>query len=85
MRKKSQNHLHFYLGTKRILEKSGKTHLPKKSTAEAFPQILPKLPGTLQYMYDVNWFPENFVNITEIPSETSKTNHTPPKYTNKEL
>ena len=53
-----------------ILEKSGETHLPTKLIAETFPHMLPKLPDTLQYIYDVNWFPENFVNITELPSET---------------
>ena len=37
--------------------------------AEAYPQILTKLPETLQYIYDKSWFPQNFVNITEVPSE----------------
>ena len=41
-----------------------------KSIAETYPHILPKLPDTLHYIYDENWFPENFVNIPEIPSET---------------
>ena len=29
-----------------------------------------KLPEKLHYIYDPNWFPQNSVNITEIPSET---------------
>ena len=28
-----------------------------------------QLPRTLQYIYDSNWFPENFLTITEVPSE----------------
>ena len=38
--------------------------------AEAYPHIIPKLPEKLQYLYDKDWFPDNFVNIPEIPSET---------------
>ena len=38
--------------------------------AEAYPHIITKLPETLHYIYDKNWFPDNFVNIPEIPSET---------------
>ena len=41
-----------------------------KLIAETYPHILPKLPETLHYIHDENWFPENFVNIPEIPSET---------------
>ena len=29
-----------------------------------------KLQETLHYIYDPNWFPQNFVIIPEIPSET---------------
>ena len=38
--------------------------------AEAYPHIIPKLPERLQYIHDKDWFPDNFVNIPEIPSET---------------
>ena len=38
--------------------------------AEAYPHIISKLPETLQYIYDKDWFPDNFVNIPEIPSDT---------------
>ena len=38
--------------------------------AEAYPHIIPKVPETLQYIYDKDWFPENFVYIPETPSET---------------
>ena len=41
-----------------------------KLIADTFPQILPKLSETLQYIYDPHWFPQNFVNIPEIPFET---------------
>ena len=37
--------------------------------AETFPQILPKLPETLHYIYDPHWFPQNFRNVPEIPSK----------------
>ena len=39
---------------------------------EAYPHIIPKLPETPQYIYDKDWFPDNFVNIPEIPSETTQ-------------
>ena len=38
--------------------------------AEAYPHIKPKLPEKLQYIYDKDWFPDNFVNIPEMSSET---------------
>ena len=41
-----------------------------KLIAETYPQIKPRLPETLHYIYDPTWFPQNFVNIPEIPSET---------------
>ena len=41
-----------------------------KLIADTLPQILPKLPETVHYNYDPSWFPQNFVNIPEIPSET---------------
>ena len=31
--------------------------------------MITKLPETLHYIYDSNWFPENFVTITEVQSE----------------
>ena len=40
-----------------------------KLIAETYPHIPSKLPDTL-HIYDENWFPENFVNIPEIRSET---------------
>ena len=40
-----------------------------KLTAETYPQLISKLPETLHYIYDSNWFPQNFIAITEIPSE----------------
>ena len=41
-----------------------------KLIAETYPRILTELPETLHYIYDPNWFQQNFVNITELPSET---------------
>ena len=41
-----------------------------QQVAEAYPHIIPKLPETLQCIYDKNRFRQNFVNITEILSET---------------
>ena len=41
-----------------------------KLVADNFLQIMPKLPETLHYIHDSDWFPQNFTNITEIPSET---------------
>ena len=41
-----------------------------KLIADTFTHILPKLPETLHYIYDSHWFPQNFINILEIPSET---------------
>ena len=38
--------------------------------ADTLTQKLPELPDTLHYIYDSQWFPQNFVNIPEIPSET---------------
>ena len=40
-----------------------------KLIAETYLKIINKLPETLHYIYDPNWFPQNFVNITEVPSE----------------
>ena len=40
-----------------------------KLKAEIYPRIITKIPETPHYIYDPNWFPQNFVNITEIPSE----------------
>ena len=37
--------------------------------AQNYPQIKSKLPETLHHIYDPNWFPQNFINIPEIPSE----------------
>ena len=37
---------------------------------ETYPRIITNLPETLHYLYGPNWFPQNFVKITEIPSET---------------
>ena len=41
-----------------------------KLIAETYPRIITKLPETLHYIFDPNSFPQNFVNITEISSET---------------
>ena len=41
-----------------------------KLIAETYTQLIPKLPETLHYIYDPNWFPHNFITITEVPSET---------------
>ena len=41
-----------------------------KLMANTFSQIIPKLHDTLHYTYDPDWFPQNFKNISEIPSET---------------
>ena len=49
-----------------------------KLLADTFPQILPKRPETLKYIYDPHWFPLNFINIPVIPSGTIQkltTNH----------
>ena len=40
-----------------------------KLIAETYPGIITKLPETLHYIYDPNWFPQNFRDISEIPSE----------------
>ena len=36
---------------------------------QSYSQIITKLPETLQYIYDLDWFPQNFINFQEIPSE----------------
>ena len=41
-----------------------------KLIAETYPQIITKLPETLHYINDPNWFPQNFISIPEILSET---------------
>ena len=41
-----------------------------KLIADTLTQKLPKLPETLHYIYDSQWFPQNFVNIPDIPFET---------------
>ena len=41
-----------------------------KLIAETYPRIITKIPETLHYIYDPNCFQQNFVDITEIPSET---------------
>ena len=41
-----------------------------KLLADTFPKLVPKLPETLQYIYDPHWFPQNFIDIPEIQSET---------------
>ena len=41
-----------------------------KLIADTFPQLVPKLPETLQYIYDPHCFPQNFRDIPEIQSET---------------
>ena len=49
-----------------------------KQVAETYPQITPKIPETLHYIYDPNWFPQNIITITAVPSETiqkSSINH----------
>ena len=38
--------------------------------AETYPRTITKVPEKLHYIYDTNCFPQNFVNITEIPSKT---------------
>ena len=40
-----------------------------KKTAKIFPQILPRLPERLHYIYDLHWMPQNFISNPEIPSE----------------
>ena len=40
-----------------------------KLLAETYPQLIPKLHETLHYLYDSNWLPQNYINITEVPSE----------------
>ena len=42
---------------------------PTKLIAETKPELICKLPETLHYIYDPNWFPQSFVNITEVPPE----------------
>ena len=37
--------------------------------AETYPQFKLKIPETLHYIYDSNWFRESFITITEVPSE----------------
>ena len=41
-----------------------------KLIADTFSQLIPKLLETLDYIYDQDWFSQNFINIPEIPSET---------------
>ena len=54
-----------------VLEKSGKTHLSShQNNSRNLSAKKTKLPETLHYIYDPNFTPQNFVNITEIPSET---------------
>ena len=40
-----------------------------KLLAETYTQLIPKLPETLHYFYDPNWFPQNFITVTEVTSE----------------
>ena len=40
-----------------------------KFIAETYSQLRSKLPDIQHYVYDSNWFPKNFVNITEVPSK----------------
>ena len=55
-----------------ILEKFSKAFFTAtQHIAEAYPHIISKLPETLHYIYDEDWFPENFINIPEISSETT--------------
>ena len=42
--------------------------LATKSKTEAYPQLIFELSEALHYIHDPNWFPRNFVNITEVPS-----------------
>ena len=41
-----------------------------KLIVQKYPQLINKLPETLKYIYDPDWFPQHFINIPEIPSET---------------
>ena len=41
-----------------------------KLIADTFSRIIPELPETLHYIYDLDWFPQNFINIPVIASET---------------
>ena len=41
-----------------------------KLKAATYPRIITKLAETLHFIYDPNLFPQNFVNILEIPSKT---------------
>ena len=40
-----------------------------KLITEAYPKLLSKIPEILHYIYNSNWFPQNNVNVTEVPSE----------------
>ena len=44
-----------------------------KLIAETYSQLLSKLPETLHYIYDSNWFPQKFVKITEVTAEIMQT------------
>ena len=40
-----------------------------KLIEKTYPQLLDKLPETLQFVYDSDWLPENFIVIKIVPSE----------------
>ena len=46
-----------------------------KLITEAYPQLIRKLPEKLQYIYDPNWFPQNFTNITSTVGNHTKIIH----------
>ena len=41
-----------------------------KLKAETYAQLITNLPETVLYINDPNWFPQNFITFTELPSET---------------
>ena len=41
-----------------------------KLITETYPQLMQQLSETLHYIYNPNWFPQNFIAITQVPSET---------------
>ena len=43
-----------------------------KLKAETYLEILSKLPETLYYIFDPNWFPQKFLNITQVPFKLYK-------------
>ena len=41
-----------------------------KLIAETYTKLIPKLPETLHYNYDPNWFPQNVTTNTKVSSQT---------------